>query len=60
MEDEVKNTGKRWGYVGIQGFKGFGAEPIMVGSLIGVEGFAGWVSEAVRGWKVGVDLLSAR
>ncbi len=40
-EGEVKNAGECRGYVGFQGFKGFGKEPIRASSLIGVEGFEG-------------------
>ncbi len=41
LEGEVKNKGECRGYVGTQGFKNFGEEPIRAGSLIGVEGFKG-------------------
>ncbi len=36
LEGEVKNAGECGGYVGAQGFKGFGKEPIRASSLIGV------------------------
>ncbi len=39
LEGEVKNSGDYRVYVGTQGFKGFGKEPIRATSLIGVEGF---------------------
>ncbi len=35
LEGEVKNARKCWGYVGTQGFKGFGKEPI--GWKVGVD-----------------------
>ncbi len=41
LEGEVKNAGESRGYVGTQGFKGFGKEPIRASSLIGVGGFEG-------------------
>ncbi len=41
LEGEVKNAGECRSYVGTQGFKGFGKEPIRASSLIGVEGFEG-------------------
>ncbi len=41
LEEEVKNSGECRGYVGTQGFKSFGKEPIRAGSLNGVEGFEG-------------------
>ncbi len=41
LEGEVKNAGECRGYVGTQGFKGFGKEPIRVSSLIGGEAFEG-------------------
>ncbi len=41
LKGEFKNVGECRGYVGTQGFKGFGKEPIRAGSLIGVEGFEG-------------------
>ncbi len=41
LEGEVKNAGECRGYVGTQGFEGFGKEPIRASSLIGVKGFEG-------------------
>ncbi len=41
LEGEVKNAAERRGYVGTQGCKGVGKEPIRAGSLIGVEVFKG-------------------
>ncbi len=71
LEGEVKNAGECWGYVGTQGYKGFGKEPIRAAPLLGLrDSRALWVSDSVmwgvamlisvRGWKVGVDPLSAR
>ncbi len=71
LEGEVKNAGECRGYVGTQGFKGCGKEPIRASSLIGLrDSRALWVSDSVmwgvamlisvRGWKVGVDPLSVR
>ncbi len=42
FELEVKNAGECRGYVGTQGFKGFGRESIRAASLIRVEGFEGF------------------
>ncbi len=41
LEGGVKHAGECRGYVGTQGFKGFGKEPIRASSLIGVEGLEG-------------------
>ncbi len=45
LDGVVKNAGERRGYVGTQGFKGFGKEPIRAGSLIRVEIFVSVVSK---------------
>ncbi len=42
LEGEAKNAGECRGYVGTQGFEGFGEEPIRAGSFIGVEGSLGF------------------
>ncbi len=42
FEGEVKNAGECRGYVGAQGFKGFGKESIRDASVIRAEGFEGF------------------
>ncbi len=41
LEGEVENTEEGRRYLGTQGFKSFGEEPIRSDSLIGVESFEG-------------------